>query len=453
MTHFDPPGRVADFGRSPQEQELAEGWHTVVGSWLTGAVERTDGLFFNPNSEGAPAGGERAPVLWDAFPLVIRNWFDSQPDGDRLAFQAAETLRPVRFGGRRLRAVRDGRLAEELDVVHRQQDEYCEWFVERRDGLITGVQFTSEGPEYWEFLASGTAPFFAEGDPRRDITAGDPDLLLTLYREHISPDVAAGDLVWHHDVAAFDGTNWSYYAREGEYNRLNTWNTTHGAMHLTHPANTLGAEVSLAADATVLRDAPDDAEALICCAGYGDVNRSSDPLIGFGVNQVAAANNFVSLADPVGLYIAELNVGALSDPTAWRVTRGSAEEEMILRARVDIPDGTGLTVGGIPLEFGGQVAEHIRMVLNGFLVPRTGALPAPRGCEASCCTHPDRPAFKAPVAVGGDCSRVPWDALKPYLPPVEGAGPDLAGAESVPEPDILIAPRPRRGVGDRAGRW
>ena len=34
------------------------------------------------------------------------------------------------------------------------QDEYCEWSVARNaDGKITKVMFTTEGPEYWTYLA------------------------------------------------------------------------------------------------------------------------------------------------------------------------------------------------------------------------------------------------------------------------------------------------------------
>src|SRR4029450_7744917 len=103
-------------------------------------------------------------------------------------------------------------------------------------------------------------------------------------------------------------------------------------MHLTHPANTLAGEVRVAAAATLLRADAADAEAFACCAGFAEVNRSSDPLIGFGVNQAARAGNAVALADPMGLYIAEMNTGALGDPSAWRVVRGSAEDQMVLRA-------------------------------------------------------------------------------------------------------------------------
>lgn len=449
---FRPPGLIDDFARSARADELAAGWHAVVDSWLTRGTETTDGLFFNPAAAGAPTDGATAPIVWDAFPLVIRNWFDGQPDGDRLTFEAAETLRPTRYNGRPLRAVRNGRLAEELEVFSRQQDEYCEWAVERRDGEISRVVFTSEGPEYWEFLASGTAPFFPDGDPRRELTAGDPDLVLALYREHVSPEVAAEDLFWPHDVAVWTGTNWVYFARAGEYNRLNEWTTTRGLMHLTHPANTLAGEVRVAAAATVLRTVADDAASFACCAGFADVNRSSDPLIGYGVNQAARAGNLVSLADPMGLYIAGMNTGALSDPSAWSVTRGSAEDRMILRARVDVAPGTELTVGGLPLEWGGQLVQHIGMILTGLLAHNDGQQPGVRDCAVRCCTHPERRSFRTTVPIAGDCADVRWEELEPYLPGTRPAPAPLRAALTAgDDADEPVGPGALPAAGSGAG--
>jgi hypothetical protein len=444
MPTFSPPARIDDFTMSAKAAELAEGWSAIVDYWLSRAATRADGLFYDAQTPGAPSGGAAAPITWDAFPLVLRSWFDGEPGGDGLAYRAADTLKPLLGGGRKLRAVReDDALGEELDLAYRQQDEYCEWFVERDGDRVTGMQFTSEGPEYWEFLVSGTRPFFPEGDQRAAITSGDPDLALALYRQHISSEVSAEDLVWQHRVAFFDAgrQRWVLYAAEGDYNPLNRWNTERGAMHLTHPSNTLQAEVSLAADATVLRDVPSDAEELVCCAGYGDANRSSDPLIGLGVNRVAAQNQLVTLADPIGLYIASVNTGALSDPGSWSAARGSAEGEAILRARIDVPSGGDLEVGGVPLRYGGQVADHIQMILTGLANPHDGALPAKRGCEVKCCKHPQRPAFKSLVGLADDCADVSWEARGPYVAAVE---PALAAAEAPPPlaGDLDLTPFP-----------
>jgi len=134
------------------------------------------------------------------------------------------------------------------------------------------VTFTCEGPEYWQFLAGGTRAFFDDDEPQAGIVDGDIELVAELYAEHVDPAVQVEDLVWPFDVAAFDPDSnaWYLFASAGTYNPFNRWNTTHGAMHLTHPANTLGAEINLAARAAVLRAGADgepitDQEALVCC--------------------------------------------------------------------------------------------------------------------------------------------------------------------------------------------
>jgi hypothetical protein len=439
MVRFSPPARIDDFARSAKADELAAGWDAVIDDWLTSAVGNADGRFYNPNQAGAPVGGTEAPIAWDAFPLVIKRWYESEIGGDAKMYRAADAPRPMR-----LRAVRNGALAEQVEVFRRQQDEYCEWFVERRNGAITGIQFTSEGPEYWRFLTTGTASFFAEGDRRRDITAGDPDLALALYREHVSPDVQVEDLLWPHDVAQQTSTGWRFFAFAGEYNELNRWTTTDGAMHLTHRSNTLRAEVELAAGATVLRNAAANARSLICCGGFGDVNRSSDPLIGLAVNRAVAAGKSLTLADPIGLYMSAINLTALSDPAAWTPVRGSAAEGKILRARIDVPPG-GLQVGGIPLEHGGQVAEHIQMILTGLVNDATDGAPPVRDCLSTCCTNPDRADFRIVVDPQDDCGSIAWSSLAPFLPPEPG-GPGLAGVDAPAPAEVSeaveIQPRP-----------
>jgi hypothetical protein len=69
------------------------------------------------------------------------------------------------------------------------------------------------------------------------------------------------------------------------YNPNNVWNnyTTTGTIaHLIHPANTLSAEIDIAAQATVVRkdstgQTITDEQALIKCSQYGNPNRNSDP--------------------------------------------------------------------------------------------------------------------------------------------------------------------------------
>ena len=449
MVQYNAPAKVDDFSEGRQPQTLATEWHEKVSGWIRDASESTDGeqrSFFDAlGSTATPLD-----ITWDAFPLAIRHWFGNTGIA---AQTAAETPKPLRRFGQPLRAVRNGALAENLELFHRQQDEYCEWFTHRDDaGQITRIDFTSEGPEYWEHLGT------------------DQDLCVSLYRKYLDPPVSddelAIDLFWQHDVAdtglgsdtgqLFRFIRW----QKNDYNPYNKWNTTHGVMHLTHPANTLGAEVNLASDATVLRKSGagnliNDIHELACCARFGEVNRSSDPGIGFGVNQLVQQGNRVALADPVGLYISRFNEDGVVDDNGdpageWTVVRGHAHSDAdpfarILRATFTPPADGDVTVGGIPLRFGGQVALHIKMVLYGIAEPNPAGLAQASGCVGKCCEHPDRADLSGAFDLEQDCGDVNWtrwEAANAPFPRDEQAGPGLAAAGGIgaaPEPELRAA--------------
>src|SRR5262249_14997432 len=161
-------------------------------------------------------------------------------------------------------------------------------------------------------------------------------------------------------------------------NVLNHWNTADGAMHLTEPANNLFAEVQLAADATVRRKDNAGVEItsaipLTRCAQFGDEGRNSDPAIGAGVNGFVRQGRMVTLANPVGLYIDPLDDSGFHLPdgsaaTGWfRILRGV--KGRTLRAVFEPPAGSAFTVsdvtiGGVPIQFGGQIAQKITMKLT-----------------------------------------------------------------------------------------
>ena len=104
-------------------------------------------------------------------------------------------------------------------------------------------------------------------------------------------------------------------------------------MHLTHPANTLEAEINIAAQATILRarqgQVLTDQDDLIRCAGYGAPGRASDPTIGGNVNALARQGASITLTNPVGLYIDSLNTTGWVTPdgtsasTFWTIVRGA----------------------------------------------------------------------------------------------------------------------------------
>jgi hypothetical protein len=256
FTHFDAPGFLEDLNA-----EERQAWSDWISTQLDEARDRdgvAEGLanygprpqFFNPLHNPPAADAVEQDITWSAFPRVIEI---SSPS-----------------------AVQRWRRA---DATRDRQDEYCEWSVERdaQTNKIKRVTFTSEGPEYWQFLAGVR-----------------PDLVLQLYREHVNPAVQRRDL----------------FSANGRYNPRNRWNnsTDQGAMHLIQANNTLGAEIELAAAATLVRrrggveltTEPD----LIDCGAYGQPERHSDPHIGAQVNALARQKADVTLANPVGLCIA-----------------------------------------------------------------------------------------------------------------------------------------------------
>src|SRR5262245_44309650 len=229
MERFDPPGFLDDF-----DGEQAKAW----SDWISRRIDASRAgepnvyqfdaprpRFFNPLTLPSDVATAEKDISWSAFPRLVE--LDSATDEER--WSTADSSRDV-------------------------QDEYCEWSVMRlADGRIKSVMFTSEGPEYWEFLAAVNMP-----------------LVVKLYQTHILTAVVAADPV---------GTNGRYKAR-------NKWNnsTKRGAMHLIQQNNTLGAEIELAAGASNVRQRNGTvltgARELILCGGYGQAERHSDPTIG-----------------------------------------------------------------------------------------------------------------------------------------------------------------------------
>src|SRR5207249_2565580 len=144
-----------------------------------------------------------------------------------------------------------------------------------------------EGPEYWTFLA-----------------ASNPAKVLELYQRHVSPQVTMQDL----------------FSADGSYNPRNRFNnsTESGAMHLIQQNNTLGAEIEIAAAATIIRQRGGQIltseQDLILCGQYGQPDRHSDPHIGSEVNALARAHDDITLANPIGLCIAGLSTVAFATP-------------------------------------------------------------------------------------------------------------------------------------------
>ena len=274
LNQFDPPGQLGDFdvkGRSA--------WSEFLNFAFDGNVQEVEkdvgagrSPFYNPCRTATVEPVATKVIRWKGFPLLIAS---KHPGDERAAWAEADRL---------------------LAHGERPQDEYLEWHVEKKGNKIVRVTFTCEGPEYWEALAEGYPRGYA--GPRTAGATGDKQKLLALYRQHVDPAVQLADLL----------------GPEGHYDALNKWNTTHGAMHLNQHNNTLTAEITIAAQATILRQRNgqvlNDPDALIRCAQYGAPGRASDPHIGAEVNALARQGFAITLQNPVGLYIDGLDTTA-----------------------------------------------------------------------------------------------------------------------------------------------
>lgn len=315
FTKFDAPGLLNELSA-----EALESWSAMMTDHTAQFASRF-GHYFDPTAPDGPAEVTSATIVWSASPARL----------------LVDLTDPERW--------------ETADSTRDQQDEYCEWRTTRdTDGRLTSVMFSTEVPEYWSHIAEN-----------------DPELLLALYREHLDPGVVEADL--------FDA--------EGNYVRNNKWNnaTSDGIAHLRQQSNTLLAALDLAAEATVQRvDASgrrvEDRRELVACGQLGEPLRNSDPQIADIINDKVAAGSAVTLASPLGLYLDRLQSPAFRTPdgtdpaTFWTPIRGA--EGHVVRAQFKVPDELGyaladMTVDGRPLEFGAQVADHVRVRLDALV--------------------------------------------------------------------------------------
>lgn len=382
LKRYDPPAFLPDFNAIPGQLEA---WHHAVSVWFDAVIaiemKKHSG---NPvqfyNAAGFDPGGvavEQA-ITWNAFPKELLRRF-----GRDRALLLADKLWPLE----RYRAPAsnpDAPLNKPGTVsLYRPQEEYCEWHVLREpdSDKIQRVTFTSEPPEYWQALY-GEVP--GGGGIPDQIFPGDPDVLLSLYRELVSPEVQLDDLLMTPDPPS-RGKKASKVPKK-IYNIYNKWNTTHGIAHLNSPPNSLVAEIQLGGDASLHYLDPQgrvlvEPDALISYANYGGANRNSDPTIGASVNALARLGAFVTLRNPVGLYMDHIDLSGWEAPDkkslsdCVRIIRGTPG--MIERQVVEVPRQRGfqvgdITINGIPIRFGGQIAECItvKLIAVANIVPK-----------------------------------------------------------------------------------
>jgi hypothetical protein len=415
LKQFAPPANHVDLIGNDQKN-LEQQWSDNVNRWTATAILGDPwGSLFDQNrnyyyrlATDVANNPISKPIAWTAFPNRILLLFPNATFLQQMGY--AEGVHE------------DGTFGAPPDLNGRAyppggprgwQDEYCEWIATRdANGKITSVDFTCENPEYWFSL-----------------WRVNPNRILALYQQLVSPAVKLEDLYLR------DSNNNPVVDRATAlpaYDPLNKWNTqpssgaVTGAVHLISPPNTLGAEIYLAAAATLLRQKGGqpvtDPDQLVTCSAYGTAGRNSDPHIGSQVNSVIIAGGLVaSLQDPVGLYIQTPDFSGYSLPSdpklpagadvseCWSILRGHARGagdnvDFILHARFDIPQrwkqaGVSFTVGDIQIngnniKYGAQITQTFQIALRGLALPTT--LPPE---QAQPCRADNPKAIPAPQVV------------------------------------------------------
>ena len=383
MFVFEPTARLTDFERVAG---LKGAWSAFINDLyethlygklndrVQSALEElrlwgrsdSDLRVYNPASMPMPANSQLRNVTWSALPTS----FDEQFNNTREKFTFLDARQ--RFPG--------------SSLITRIQDEYCEWVVRRNaENKITAVVFTSEPPEYYDFL------FYQSAESR--------DLLVTLYRDITGvASITISDLV----------------DANGEYDWWNRYNNEF-AVHMQQPNNTLEAQVDIVSRSCIRRvnrlgNPITDALGLIRCGRYGDVARQSDPSIGHAVNTFAQENRFITIENPVGLYMSNVDWNGWTTPdqtdpkTFWTVVRGVQEtdpnQSYIVRAIYTVPADkryavSDIKIGGEPIEYGAQIAARIN-VRVAVLVSDPAPLPQARAIG---CTGTTPTPFAGPTTV------------------------------------------------------
>jgi hypothetical protein len=329
LSRFDTPGRLEELS---EDHRFA--WSRKVAGMMAGMIDKFTGQpfpqFYNPTVDDTPSGLRPAAIAWPAFPARVQR--EEGPGAARW---------------------------DRADSSRDEQDEYCEWSVERDDdGKISRITFTTEVPDYWEHVAQNA-----------------PDLLLELYHQFVDPRVERDDL--------FDDGGEYVGGRDDDLR--NQWNrSTEGRLaHLVQGSNKLSAAIDLVARATIMRMRQDgtpvtDRQELVRCAGLGEPLRNSDPQIAKIVNDAAALGDEITLLDPVGLYLDELQSAGMETPDGadaaefWQVERGAPGHAV--RASFAVPEDRDYVVGdininGLPITRGAQVADNVSVRIDAVVKP------------------------------------------------------------------------------------
>lgn len=310
VRRFDTPGSLRD---APPGSPFYDDWHHYVAGLCAHVTPGSSGgEFFDPSESDFTPAAERT-LVWMGFPRDLM--VTTHRDDRTAAFVAGED-----------RAL---------------QEEYLEWHVTKKRGKITKVVFVTETPDYWKMLAKHHR-----------------GLVVRLYRELVSPAVTEASL--------FPG---------GTYDPMNEWNTVRGIVHYVQRINTLSDAIGLAQGSVNTAPARDNYE-----VPPGD-QTSADPRVQLDIGALERKGLSLTLAEPIGLYIAGWDVTGWTKPDGspvgdyWTIRRGAPGAA--LRVEYAVPPSEGFVVGDIriggrPIRTGGEIAEHLTVMVRGIAGTRRG---------------------------------------------------------------------------------
>jgi len=309
LPRFDLPANQNDLSDPKQAAALRTEWSNSINRWIGssilgdpwGSLHDHDRIYYyNPLTTDL-TGGKAASITWIAFPNRILLKYPNASKNEQLGY--AEGVHA------------DGTFGPPPPINGKPYgppgprgwlDEYCEWIsIRDQNGKITKVDFTCENAEYWFTLWRIS-----------------PETVLALYRQSVSPAVQLADLYLrdnNNDPVIDRATGLPAYSPINKWNNQPSAGQTTGAVHLISSPNTLSAEITLAAGATLLREDPPgtpvtNPDKLITCSNFGVPGRNSDPHIGASVNEIIRSGGVVAslehwLNRPEGLVTGRIGSG------------------------------------------------------------------------------------------------------------------------------------------------
>lgn len=227
------------------------------------------------------------------------------------------------------------------------QDEYVEWLTERNGDQVERVTFTTDFPEYYEALASVSAAALIAGV--QDAIPGATPIPEELFGPGFNPETAS---------PRERATQFRQFFRNNPWN-----NGEKGILCLAHPNSTVSALFLLVEPCAVPRQ---DLPAGAVCGQVACVpGRNSDPAICQGAQNLARRPNVLSLQDPVGIKMLELLGQWQLDGTPLEINNPDRNQGIwtISRngRRATLNVVPGLTLGGVAITTGAQVAAQLRV--------------------------------------------------------------------------------------------